>query len=302
MIKSNYKEGLYYSESLKSEAERLQKNIVSLLSENHGVGIIGGYYRPDFPICIISELALLMLGFTSYDEFERITGATLAGIVKNREKLDEIFSKSSGTYELYLRGKSKDIRVRFVKHDMASYDSEILWIASVCDIDAFYNKSLQLDKTIKDRQHSELIQRAKTERTNKELTRQKRALEHALFEAELNNEIISAIGKIYWLIYRLDIPSGTFEKIAVEGDTHKLTGENGITAKRFPEACKENIAPEYLDEMLKFIDMDTLSDRLSDREEISHEYKTLTGNWHTARFIVQKRDSSGKVIKALYTL
>ena len=156
--------------------------------------------------------------------------------------------------------------------------------------------------TIEDKEHLETIHKAKSQQINRELARQKKALEHALFEAELNNEIISAISKIYWLIYRLDIPSGMFEEISVGGDMHKLTGNTGITAKRFPDACKKTVAPEYLEKMLEFTDVTTLPERLRDREDISFDYKTVTGNWHTARFIVQKRDEHGTVIKALYTI
>lgn len=302
MIKSGYKEELYYIEDLKIETEELERNINSLLDENHGVGIIGGYYKQDFPICMVSELTLRMLGFGSESEFTAQTGGNMAGLVKKREMLDKIFSESTGDNELYLRGKSSYLRVRFVKHNMINAKNEILWIASVCDIDALYTKELLLDRTIEDKEHLETIHKAKSQQINRELARQKKALEHALFEAELNNEIISAISKIYWLIYRLDIPSGMFEEISVGGDMHKLTGNTGITAKRFPDACKKTVAPEYLEKMLEFTDVTTLPERLRDREDISFDYKTVTGNWHTARFIVQKRDEHGTVIKALYTI
>lgn len=185
---------------------------------------------------------------------------------------------------------------------MINSKNEIFWIASVCNIDALYTKELLLDKTIEDKEHLETIHKARLQHINRELERQKNALEHALFEAELNNEIISAISKIYRLIYRLDIPSGMFEEISVGGDMHKLTGNTGITAKRFPDACKKTVAPEYLEEMLEFTDITTLPERLRDREDISLDYKTITGNWHTGRFIVQKRDEHGTVIKALYTI
>ena len=45
-----------------------------------------------------------------------------------------------------------------------------------------------------------------------EKTRDK--LKDALEEANLNNEIISAIAKIYWLIYRMDLRTDTYEEIS----------------------------------------------------------------------------------------
>ena len=40
-------------------------------------------------------------------------------------------------------------------------------------------------------------------------------LEEELTEAKTNNEIIAAIGKIYWMIYRLNLNDGTYENISV---------------------------------------------------------------------------------------
>ena len=69
MIESGYKEGLFYVEEADYSSEKTEKQIRTLLSENHGVGIIGGYYEPDFPVCMVSELAVNMLGYESVTSF-----------------------------------------------------------------------------------------------------------------------------------------------------------------------------------------------------------------------------------------
>ena len=56
MIESGYKEGLFYVEEADYSSEKTEKQIRTLLSENHGVGIIGGYYEPDFPVCMVANL------------------------------------------------------------------------------------------------------------------------------------------------------------------------------------------------------------------------------------------------------
>lgn len=119
MIKSGYKEELYYSEDLKIETEELERNINSLLDENHGVGIIGGYYKQDFPICMVSELTLRMLGFGSESEFTAQTGGNMAGLAKKREMLDKIFSESTGANELQARYPVGDVRGNFGRRGYA---------------------------------------------------------------------------------------------------------------------------------------------------------------------------------------
>ena len=57
-----------------------------------------------------------------------------------------------------------------------------------------------------------------------EKTRDK--LKDALEGANLNNEIISAIAKIYWLIYCMELRTDTYEEISSGEEIHRLTGKH----------------------------------------------------------------------------
>ncbi len=302
MIKSSYQEGLYYWGTFQIETAEVEQQILTLLCENHGVGIIGGYYEKDFPFCMVSDLTMQMLGYTSAEEFERATGGCLAGLVKKEDYAGIDFTKTSDVYGLHLRGRQENLWVRLMKREVVLSSGQRIWLASVCNMDALYQKELQVNRMIEDRYLQELAHQEKLKQANLELEKQKIALEHALAEARLNNEVISTIGKIYWLIYRLDLEQGTFEEISVKDERSHLTGDCGKIAERFPKACRLTVQSEYRENMLAFLDMNTLSERMRDREEIAQEYRTITGNWHVGRFIVQKRDADGNVTKALYTI
>ena len=56
--------------------------------------------------------------------------------------------------------------------------------------------------------------------------------------------------------------------------------------------CNEFIVPEYKDRLLQFFDISTLAKRLENEETIATEYLTTDNNWHTARFIVRKRNEA----------
>lgn len=303
MIESGYKEGLYYAEELGGFPEETEKQIRELLSENHGVGIIGGYYEDEFPICMVSELTVKMLGYSSADELLNASCKNMNGLVSGglNAELAEKFKNLNGADENYLRGKNGDLWVRLAKRDVV-VNGKRLWLASVCDMDALYRKELQVNKIILEKREQELLQQEKLARANAELEKKNEELQRALSEAELNNEIISVIGKAYWLIYRLDLTTGTYEGVSVGEEKHRFTDDRGITAERFPEACKRTVSPEYREIMLGFLNIGTLADRLSNKEEISQEYRTVTGNWHVGRFIVQRRNENGKAVKALYTI
>lgn len=135
-----------------------------------------------------------------------------------------------------------------------------------------------------------------------EQEKQKTQLENALAEAKLNSEIIGSIGKIYWLIYRLDIKSGMFEEISASQETHKLTGKAGNAQKVLDDACDVIVGREYREIMREFWDLSTLPDRMSDTDSIAVEYMTTAQTWNRARFIVKKRGDDGTIESVLYVV
>ncbi|WP_432627329.1 ATP-binding protein [Brotaphodocola sp.] len=135
-----------------------------------------------------------------------------------------------------------------------------------------------------------------------EQERQKIQLENALADATLNSEIINSISKLYWLIYRIDLTDGTYEEISAGQDMHRLTGKCGSAQEILREARESVVAPEHQEMMKEFLDVSTLQERLRDTESVAVEYHAIMGSWHLARFIVKKRDKSGRVTNVLYVV
>lgn len=145
-----------------------------------------------------------------------------------------------------------------------------------------------------------LTEKFKEEEYKKKLESSHEELKHALEEANLNNEIISSISKIYWLIYRMDLLKDTYEEISAGREVHKLTGKSGSITKEFINVRKRIVAPEYQKIMEDFLDISTLPERLKNVETIAMEYRATNDSWHRGRFIVKKRDVAGNVLSVLY--
>lgn len=126
--------------------------------------------------------------------------------------------------------------------------------------------------------------------------------EEVLAEVQLNNEIISAISKIYCLIYRMDLRTDMYDEISSGETVHRLTGKCGKTSIVFDEVCREVVAPEYQQRMIRFLNTATLAERLKNTETISTEYQSQDRNWNLARFIVKKRDAQGNITNVLYVV
>lgn len=135
-----------------------------------------------------------------------------------------------------------------------------------------------------------------------EQERQKKELEKTLSDARVNSEIVSSISKLYWLIYRMDLVKGTYEEISAGDEMHRLTGKSGSISEAFKDAREMIVSSEYREMMNEFMDMSTLAVRLQNAESIAVEYQSSSGSWHLARFIVKKRDESGKVTNVLYVV
>lgn len=79
----------------------------------------------------------------------------------------------------------------------------------------------------------------------RENLRMMKALEDALETTNLNGEIIDSISKLYWLIYRMNLETGTYEEISAGNEMHKLTGKHGKTEEAFQHAINTIVDGEH---------------------------------------------------------
>ena len=67
------------------------------------------------------------------------------------------------------------------------------------------------------------------------------ALETVLTESRMSYEVIPAISKIYYTIYRIDLRTGYYEEVASERQMHRLTGHSGRASVHMSEMSKQRI-------------------------------------------------------------
>ena len=125
-------------------------------------------------------------------------------------------------------------------------------------------------------------------------------LKKSLKEAQASNAVISAISKIYWTIYSMDLRTDRFEEVVGGEVMHQLTGSHGCASQAFDTARKSVVSREDQQSMQEFLDVTTLADRLKQEETIAREYLAADGHWNKGRFIVKQRDANGTVTEVLY--
>lgn len=185
MLESGYQEPLFVSET-QAVTEKLQESIPALLRENHGVGILGGYYDEGLPVSLISELAVKMLGYGSSEEFEAAAKNSFAALLYENKLSAEEFTALSDSVETHLRGKNGSIWVRIVKKDIEDGGRK-MWLISICDMDALYQKELLVDQIMFEKRRQEIVQQEQLRKANILLEQQKSELQDAYTQAQHAN-------------------------------------------------------------------------------------------------------------------
>ena len=123
-------------------------------------------------------------------------------------------------------------------------------------------------------------------------------------------KIIQSLGKIYTSLYYIDLATGRFAELSSITDIHAHIGSEGDAQERLNYFCHHLMAPEYTEEMLSFVALSTLDERLTGTRIITKEYQSIlfpdreTGNtrtWRECSFIECDRNSDGKLAHVIFT-
>jgi signal transduction histidine kinase/CheY-like chemotaxis protein len=125
-------------------------------------------------------------------------------------------------------------------------------------------------------------------------------LAEALRQFQIEYEIISAIGKIYAYVCRVDLQEDVYEEISCTDDVHRGIARTGKASEAIAGWQDRLVSDSDLAHMAEFMDISTLSERMRAVDTVSTEFQAVTGEWYQVRYIVKKRDASGAVTNVLY--
>lgn len=114
--------------------------------------------------------------------------------------------------------------------------------------------------------------------------------------------IIGALGNIYSCIYYVDLASGTFSLVSGDDYFAKYSPSDHDAARTAKQWVERGLNEEFREELLSFVDLSTLSDRMKHVAILSRECISKSSGWIRVNFIVANRDSAGNVTKVLWTV
>ena len=127
---------------------------------------------------------------------------------------------------------------------------------------------------------------------------------------EQRMSIIQSLSEIYTSVYYIDIAANTFSEVSSVADVRDVIGQSGDAQESLHHFSRHMVTKEYTQEMLSFVDLSTLDERLEGKKVITKQYcSTLfptaeeanETSWRQCSFIVNKRDEDGHVTHVLFT-
>ena len=121
-------------------------------------------------------------------------------------------------------------------------------------------------------------------------------------------QVIQSLGEIYTSLYYIDLSTGLFTELSSVDNVHAQIGASGDAQDRLTYFCRQLVAPENREEMLAFVELSTLNERMAHTRIVSKQYlSTLFTDSHTGRtwrecsFIEGDRDADGHLAHVIFT-
>jgi len=114
--------------------------------------------------------------------------------------------------------------------------------------------------------------------------------------------MIQAMANIYYVSYYIDIVNNSFTEINSKREITAHIGLTGQAQDRLNYMANEMILPKYTEDMLKFVDLSTVSERLKNKNYLTFDYIGKFNGWSQANLIAGQRDENGNVLTIFYCI
>ncbi len=134
----------------------------------------------------------------------------------------------------------------------------------------------------------------------KQTERERKEKEAALTQNKNKSEFLASL---YLSMHEIDLNSNTFAEIHCRKEIGEVIGQTVENASKVLHDVMLQTAQEVSHEVImKFIDFDTLNERMKDRITISQEFWGSRGGWCRARFIEIDRNEDGTLHHVIWAV
>lgn len=122
-------------------------------------------------------------------------------------------------------------------------------------------------------------------------------------------KIIQSLSEIYTSVYYIDLATNHFTELSSMSDVHSHIGASGDAQERLNYFCHNMVTHEFTEELLSFVELSTLDERLKHTRIVSKQYCSTIfssadtpngGNWAQCSFIEGDRDADGRLAHVIF--
>lgn len=138
-------------------------------------------------------------------------------------------------------------------------------------------------------------------------------LDQSLQETEVNaldrNHIIQSLSEIYTSVYYIDVRQDRYWELASVGEVRSYIPSSGNAQECLNFYCRKMMLPEYTQQMLSFVELSSLDERLRHEKIISRQYQSTVKvspdrqeelHWTQCSFIEGDRDENGRLAHVIF--
>ncbi len=121
---------------------------------------------------------------------------------------------------------------------------------------------------------------------------------------QFRKKLLNSLAGIYFCLYYVDLTTGKFHELGHSGVDAIRThiGESGDAREKFKVTSEQLVVPEQSEMVAEFTNLDTLADRLANRNSIGIHFNGIYVDWCEGVFVVVDRDSNGRCTNVLWML
>ena len=112
--------------------------------------------------------------------------------------------------------------------------------------------------------------------------------------------ILTAISGIYLTTHLINLKTDRIVEIVTSREVNEIVNIDGKATEQMERVMNGVVTPEYLDEVLAFTNLRTISKRLRGKKILSAEFIGKFHGWFRASFIVVEEDSEGIPTKVMF--
>ncbi|MDO4486674.1 MAG: response regulator [Bacillota bacterium] len=121
-------------------------------------------------------------------------------------------------------------------------------------------------------------------------------------------QAIQSLGEIYTSMYYIDLSTGLFTELSSVENVHAHIGASGDAHERLEYFCQHMVAPEHREEMLAFVNLSSLNERMENTRIVSKQYQSTLftdskagRTWRECSFIESDRGADGRLTHVIFT-